>query len=100
MEPSLAKLPREPLPHYFSLVREEAVSSAALTFSDAPSNEPPVIFNQLLGKNWGVRSRIEFDEDVHDRNYLIPDFEGQSWCNEVICWMAYKVKFISAYVSS
>jgi hypothetical protein len=61
------------------------------SLSDRAPYEPPTIERRLL-KSYGVLSRIEFIEGVHDANRIVTAYDGEKYCDNVVRWMAYKVR--------
>src|ERR1700685_3338279 len=61
------------------------------SLSDRAPYEPPTIERRLL-KSYGVLSRVEFIDGVHDPNRIVTAYNGEKYCDNVVRWMAYKVR--------
>ena len=70
--------------------REETITEAIENFIGS-EEEAAVTIERTLMTNYGVRSRIPYEENrLEDRRVVDP--EGKPWCNDVIKWIAFKVR--------
>jgi len=78
------------LPILLRSSREEAIYGATEDFTGS-SSEEPITIERRLTKNYGVCSRIPYELcPREDRRRVDP--EGKLWCNNVVKWIAYKVR--------
>lgn len=76
------------------MYREEAISGAIdEIIGPATDQNQDIIVDRLLAKSYGIKYRIPWREGLDETHKL--SLDGNDWCNNVIHWIAFKVKFIS-----
>ena len=73
--------------------RQETITEAMENFM-ASEEEAAVIIERALMTNYGVRSRIPYEKNrLEDKRVVDP--QGEAWCDDVIKWIAFKVRSLS-----